>query len=83
MAQRLSEQRHIFGQSLEKSSENCWKYAEVAGTFSETPVKTGRKSHASINLTQKELASIHLFQLRLLLRRMMHDPCFIACGALL
>ena len=26
---------------------------------------------------------IHLFQLRLLQRRMMHDPCFIACGALL
>ena len=26
---------------------------------------------------------IHLFQLRLLLRRMMHDPCFIARGALL
>ena len=26
---------------------------------------------------------IHLFQLTLLLRRMMHDPCFIARGALL
>ena len=30
-----------------------------AGTFSETPVITGRKSHALINLTQKELASIY------------------------
>ena len=28
-------------------------------TFSETPVITGRKSHALINLTQKELASIY------------------------
>ena len=36
-------------------------YAEAAGTFSETPVKTGRKSHASINLTQKELASIYTY----------------------
>ena len=26
---------------------------------------------------------IHLFQIRLLQRRMMHDPCFIARGALL
>ena len=26
---------------------------------------------------------IHLFQLRLLQRRMMHDPCFITRGALL
>ena len=30
-----------------------------------------------------ETINIHLFQLRLLLRRMMHDPCFIARGALL
>ena len=41
-----------------KSSENCLKCAKVAGTFSETPVITGRISHALINLTQKELASI-------------------------
>ena len=48
----------IFGK-VWKSSKNCWQYAEVAGTFSETPVITGRKSHALINLTQKELASIY------------------------
>ena len=28
------------------------------------------------------LLYIHLFQLKLLLRRMMHDPCFIACSEL-
>ena len=27
--------------------------------------------------------SVHLFQLRFLQRRMMHDPCFIARGTLL
>ena len=58
MAQRLSEQLHTFFSKVWKSSGNCWKCAEVAGTFSETPVITGRKSHALINLTQKELASI-------------------------
>ena len=59
MAQRLSEQLHTFFGKVWKSSGNCWKYAEVDGTFSETPVKTGRKSRALINLTQKELASIY------------------------
>ena len=50
---------HTFFGNVWKCSENCWKCAEVAGTFSETPVITGRKSHALINLTQKELASIY------------------------
>ena len=54
-----AEQLHTFFGNVWKSSENCWKCAEVAGTFSETPVITGRKSHALINLTQKELASIY------------------------
>ena len=48
-----------FTHFLATSSENCWRCAEVAGTFSETPVITGQKSHALINLTQKELASIY------------------------
>ena len=35
------------------------------------------------NIRTYKATKIHLFQLRLLLRRMTHDPCFIARGALL
>ena len=45
-----------------KSLENYWKCMEVAGMLSDTPVITGQKSQALINLliilTRKELASI-------------------------
>ena len=37
---------------------------------------------ATMNHTYENImVSIHLFQLRLLLRRMIHDACFIARGA--
>ena len=39
--------------------------------------------YATLPFGWKASAHIHLFQLRLLLRRRMHDPCFIARGALL
>ena len=58
----MSEQLHKMFGKVWKSLENYWKCMEVAGTLSETPVITGQKSQALINLliilTRKELASI-------------------------
>ena len=46
--------------------------------------KKKKKNAASATFIERRVTFyIHLFQLRLLLRRMMHDPCFIARGALL
>ena len=44
--QRSSEHLQTLFGNVRKSSENCLKSSEVAGTFSEIPVMTRRKSHA-------------------------------------
>ena len=37
---------HAFFGKVWKSSENCWKYAEVAGTFFRNSCHNRKKSHA-------------------------------------
>ena len=64
-------------------SKNNYNTDFVTQTLTVTLTPTLRPTLTLAVFTTATIPYIHLFELRLLLRRMMHDPCFVAGGVLL